>query len=69
MRKPLILFVTAFALAAASLLVTILTSPPRGIAGPTGTIDIYSIGLNVPQDLPEFEQDYRRHTGMLDRLP
>ena len=69
MRKPLTLFLTAFALAAVSLLVTILTSPPKSIAGPAGTIDVYSIGLIVPQDLPEFEQEYRRHTGVLDRLP
>src|SRR4051812_39979936 len=52
MRKPLTLFVTAFALAAVSLLVTKLTSPPKSIAGPAGTIDVYSIGLALQLHVP-----------------
>ena len=69
MRKPLTLFLAAFALAAASFWVTILTSPPTTVAEPRGGMDTYSIGLGVPQTLPDFEQQYRRHTGVLDTLP
>ncbi len=69
MRKPLTLFVAAFALVAASFWVAVLISPPTSVAEPTGAIDVYSIGLGVPQDIPEFEHQYRRHTGVLDTLP
>ena len=69
MRKSLTLFAAAVALAAASFGVTMLTSPPATVAGPRGGMDTYSIGLSVPQGLPEFEQQYRRHTGVLDTLP
>jgi len=69
MRKPLTLLVTAFALAAASFWVTMLTSPPRTVAEPRGGIDVHAIDLRASQNLPEFEQQYRRHTGVLDTLP
>jgi hypothetical protein len=32
-------------------------------------MDTYSMDLSVPQNLPDFEQQYRRHTGVLDTLP
>jgi hypothetical protein len=69
MRKALTLFGAAFVLAAGSFLVTMLTSPPKTVAGPRGAINVYSIGLGVPHDLPDFEHQYRRHTGVLDTLP
>ena len=69
MRKSLTLFAAAVALATASFGVTMLTSPPKGVAEPRGGIDTYSIGLSVPQGLSEFDQQYRRHTGVLDTLP
>jgi hypothetical protein len=69
MRKPLTLILAAFALAAASFWATMLFSPPTTVAEPKGGIDAYSIGLGVPQNLPEFEQQYHRHTGVLDPLP
>ena len=69
MRKPLTLLAAAFALAAASFWATMLTSPPTTVAEPRGGIDTYSIDLSVPQNLPDFERQYRRHTGVLDTLP
>ena len=69
MRKALTLFGAAFALAAGSFLATMLTSPPTTVAGPRGAIDVYSIDVGVPQGLPDFEHQYRRHTGVLDTLP
>jgi hypothetical protein len=69
MRKALTLFGAAFVLAAGSFLATMLISPPKTVAGPRGMIDVYSIDVGVPQGLPEFEQQYRRHTGVLDTLP
>ena len=63
------LTVAASVLATAVFWVTMLTSPPTTVADPRGAIDVYSIGLGVPEDLPEFEHQYRRHTGMLDPLP
>ena len=69
MRKSLTLFVTAVALTAASFGVTMLTSPPKSVAEPRGGMDTYSMDLSVPQNLPDFEQQYRRHTGVLDTLP
>ena len=69
MRKSLTLFAAAVALAAASFGVTMLTSPPTTVAKPRGGIDTYLMGLSVPQNLPDFEQQYRRHTGVLDTLP
>ena len=69
MRKPLALLAASFALAAASFWATMLTSPPTTVAEPRSEIDTYSIGLHLPQGLPEFEQQYRRHTGVLDTLP
>jgi len=69
MRKSLTLFAAAVALAAASFGVTMLISPPATVAEPRGVIDTYSTGLSVPQNLPDFEQQYRRHTGVLDTLP
>ena len=69
MRKALTLFGAAFVLAAGSFWATMLFSPPKTVAEPGGTIDVYSIGLGVPQNLPDFEHQYRRHTGVLDTLP
>ena len=69
MRKPLKLFVVAFALVAASFSATMLTSPPKTVAAPIGGVDVHSIELGVSQNLPEFEHQYRRHTGVLDTLP
>jgi len=68
MRKPLTLFVAAFALVAASFLATMLTSPRQTVAAPTGGINVHSIELGASQNLPDFEQQYRRHTGVLDSL-
>jgi hypothetical protein len=69
MRKPLTLLVAAFALAAVSFLATMLTSPPTTVAGPRGGIDVHSIDLRASQNLPDFEQQFSRHTGVLDTLP
>ena len=69
MRKPLKLLVAAFALSAAAFWATMLTSPPTTVAGPRGGIDVHSIDLRASQNLPDFEQQYSRHTGVLDTLP
>ena len=69
MRKSLTLFAAAIALAGASFGVTMLSSPPTSVAEPRGGIDTYSMGLSASRDLPDFEQQYRRHTGVLDTLP
>ena len=46
-----------------------LPSPPTPVAEPRGGIDVYAINLSAAQNLPEFERQYRRHTGVLDTLP
>ena len=69
MRKSLKLSVAAFGLVAAGFSATMLTSPPRTVAAPIAGVDVHSIELGVSQNLPEFEHQYRRHTGVLDTLP
>ena len=68
MRKSFTMFAAAFALAATLFWVTMMTSPPTTVAETRGGVDPYSIGLSVSQNLPDFEQQYRRHTGVLDTL-
>jgi hypothetical protein len=66
---------TKLALLAASLAVAtglfwtrMLVAPPTSEAAITSSVPVEQLTLNAPKNLPQFEETYQRHTGVLDTL-
>ena len=67
-RNKLTLLAASLAVAMGLFWANILTSPPVTQAAPIQSLDIDAMHRAAPRDLPNFDDVYQRHAGVLDVL-
>ena len=69
MTKTKLTLIAASVVAAVGLFaVKMLIAPPISQAAITATIPVEQLTLNASKNLPDFEDSYQRHLGVLDTL-
>jgi len=67
-ETKLTLIAASFAAAVGLWGVKVLMAPSLSEAAITSSIPVEQLTLNAPKSLPEFEDSYQRHLGVLDTL-
>jgi hypothetical protein len=67
-RTKLTLIAASVAAAVGLFAFKILIAPPISQAAVTASIPVEQLTLNAPKNLPNFEDSYQRHLGVLDTL-
>ena len=67
MRK-LTVFLMVLAGALTAVVATVVLTPPVSVAAESQGINIEQVALNAPKNLPNFDDTYQRHMGVLDVL-
>jgi len=67
-KRNLSLLGASLALATGLFWAKVLIAPNVTEAAVVGGIDAEQVGLNVPKELPSFDDKYQRHMGVLDTL-
>ena len=67
MRKLTVLL-TALAGALTAVVATVVLTPPVSVAAERQGMNIEQVALNAPKNLPNFDDTYQRHMGVLDVL-
>ena len=67
MRKLTVLLM-ALAGALTAVVATVVLTPPVSVAAERQGINIEQVALNAPKNLPNFDDTYQRHMGVLDVL-
>jgi hypothetical protein len=69
MTKPKLCIIAASVAAAVGLVAfKMIIAPPLSQAAITASIPVEQLTLNAPKNLPNFEDRYQRHLGVLDTL-
>jgi hypothetical protein len=67
-RTKLTLIAASVAVAIGLFGAKVLVAPPVSEAAVTASIPVEQLTLNAPKNLPDFEDRYQRHLGVLDTL-
>ena len=67
-KAKLTLIAASVAVAIGLFAVKMLIAPPISEAAITASIPVEQLTLNAPKNLPNFEDRYERHLGVLDTL-